>query len=128
MAQLAHDIDHHDDEHGHPSELTYVKIAMLLALITIVEVAIYYVEWFHTSGALVPTLIVLSAIKFYTVVSYFMHLKFDNKLLSFWLVFGLFLGGAIVLILMALTEFASPLDYATRMLEPLKDVLPASGE
>ena len=124
MAQLAHEVDHHDDSHAHPTELTYVKIALLLAAITIAEVAIYYIQWFHDSGALVPTLIVMSAIKFYTVVSYFMHLKFDHKLLSFWMSFGLFLGAVIVIALMLLTEFSHPLDYASRMLEPLNHVLP----
>ena len=124
MAQLAHEVDHHDDDHGHPSELKYVKIALLLAAITIVEVAIYYVEWFHDSGALVPTLIVLSAVKFYTVVAYFMHLKFDHKLLTFWMSFGLFLGALIVITLMFLFDLSHPIDHASRMLQPLKDVLP----
>jgi cytochrome c oxidase subunit 4 len=126
MAQLAHDVhDDHSDNHGHPTELTYVKIALFLALITIIEVAIYYVDWFHTSGALVPSLIVLSVIKFYTVVSFFMHLKFDHKLLTFWMSFGLFLGGVVVIVLMLLFGSSHPIDYATRMLEPLKDVLPS---
>jgi len=125
MAQLAHDVEeHHDDSHAHPTEFTYIKIAAFLALITIIEVAIYYVGWFHDSGALVPTLIALSAVKFYTVVMYFMHLKFDHKLLTFWLGFGLFLGAIIIILLMLLTEFSHPLEYAQRMLEPLKDVLP----
>lgn len=124
MAQLAHDADHHGDGHEHPSEFKYVKIAIFLALITIVEVAIYYVQWFHDTGALVPTLIVLSAVKFYTVVAFFMHLKFDHKLLTFWMVFGLFLGAVIVITLMLLFDLAHPIDHATRMLQPLKDVLP----
>ena len=124
MAQLAHDIDHHE-EHEHTSEATYVKIAIFLALITIVEVAIYYIEWFHTSGALVPVLLVLSAIKFYTVVSFFMHLKFDHKLLSFWFIAGLFFGALVVLALMFLFDLSHPIDYATSLLRPLEDVLPA---
>jgi len=124
MAQLAHDVDHHGDDHGHPSEFKYVKIAAFLALITVVEVAIYYIQWFHDAGTLVPTLIVLSAVKFYTVVAYFMHLKFDHKLLSFWMVFGLFLGAVIVITLMLLFDLAHPIDYASDMLRPLKDVLP----
>jgi cytochrome c oxidase subunit 4 len=123
MAQLAHGVDHHE-EHEHTSEATYVKIAVFLAIITIIEVAIYYIEWFHDSGALVPTLIVLSAIKFYTVVSFFMHLKFDHKLLSFWFISGLFLGALVVLSLMFLFDLSHPIDHATGLLKPLEDVLP----
>lgn len=127
MAQLAHDADlhaaaHHDDhEHAHPGELTYIKVAAFLALITILEVAIYYIEWMHDTGALVPTLLVLSAIKFFMVVSFFMHLKFDHRLLSFWFVAGLFLGAAVILAFMALFDLAHPLEYAASLLQSALD-------
>jgi cytochrome c oxidase subunit 4 len=133
MAQLAHDADLHgysDDPHGedpvaheHPGELTYIKVAIFLAIITIVEVAIYYIEWMHDSGALVPTLIVLSAVKFFMVVSFFMHLKFDHRLLSYTFVGGLFLGAAVILAFMALFDLAHPLEYATGMLKQLDELL-----
>ena len=71
--------EHH--EAGHPSLGRYVGIAIFLAIITAVEVAIYYIE--ALESVLVPVLIVLSAIKFIIVVGSFMHLKFDGKLLSF---------------------------------------------
>lgn len=75
-----------DEEHHaeHPSLGKYVNIAIFLAIITAIEVAIYYIE--SLEGILVPTLIILSAVKFITVVGYFMHLKFDGRFLSF--VFG----------------------------------------
>lgn len=74
--------DHaHADAHAHPSLSAYVRIAILLAIITAVEVAIYYIPAFE--GVLVPTLVALSAIKFVIVVGYFMHLKFDDALLTF---------------------------------------------
>ncbi len=38
---------------------------------------------------LVPALLVMMVIKFFTVVSYFMHLKFDNRLFSFMFYIGL---------------------------------------
>lgn len=71
----------HSDMHEHPSQGTYIKIAIFLAIITGVEVLIYYIEAFE--AFLVPTLVVLSAIKFITVVAYFMHLKFDSRMLGF---------------------------------------------
>lgn len=78
---VVHDAQHadlHADEH--PSQAKYVQIAAILAVITAVEVAIYYVE--ALSDYLVPLLILLSVVKFFLVVGYFMHLKFDSKLLT----------------------------------------------
>lgn len=69
------------DAHAHPSQGTYVKIAAFLAVITAVEVAIYYIE--ALESLLVPLLIVLSVVKFVIVVGYFMHLKFDSRMLMF---------------------------------------------
>ena len=117
MAQIAHDAplhadNHHDDAHaGHPGELTYIKVAALLALITIVEVAIYYIQWMHDKNLLVPVLIVLSAIKFFTVVSYFMHLKFDPKFLAYAFIVGLVFGAGLILSFMGLFG-VHEIDYA----------------
>jgi cytochrome c oxidase subunit 4 len=64
--------------HDHPSELEYIKVAMVLALITGAEVAVYYVK--SLAGLLVPILVVFSTIKFSMVVLWFMHLRFDSRL------------------------------------------------
>lgn len=71
---------HAHEEHAHPSLQAYVRIAIMLAIITGVEVAIYYIP--SLEGVLVPALIALSAIKFVVVVGYFMHLKFDDSVLT----------------------------------------------
>ncbi|NBR76150.1 MAG: hypothetical protein EBT73_02155 [Actinobacteria bacterium] len=39
-----------------------------------------------------PALLIMMAVKFVIVVSYFMHLKFDNKLFSWMFYAGLFLA------------------------------------
>ena len=39
-----------------------------------------------------PVLLILMAVKFFTVVSYFMHLKFDNRIFSLLFYTGLFLA------------------------------------
>jgi cytochrome c oxidase subunit IV len=52
-------------------------VAVVLAIITIAEVAIYYID--SLRSILVEALLIMSAIKFVTVVSYFMHLKFDDR-------------------------------------------------
>ena len=64
-------------EHDHPGENVYIRIAIILTIVTAIEVIIYYLEGFRTF--LIPALIVLSLAKFIAVVGYFMHLKFDDK-------------------------------------------------
>ena len=78
-------------EHEHPGERTYVTVAIVLAIITAIEVFIYYVE--AVEDILVPMLLILSAAKFVAVVGYFMHLKFDDR--RFTWIFGFGLGVAV---------------------------------
>ncbi len=70
----------HADHAGHPSEAKYIKIALILGAVTAVEVALYY--WsFSNEAANNAVLLVLAAVKFVIVAAYFMHLKFDNRIL-----------------------------------------------
>lgn len=64
--------------HDHPSELEYIKVAAILAVITGAEVAVYYVK--SLKSVLVPVLVLFSVIKFTMVVLWFMHLRFDSRL------------------------------------------------
>ncbi len=68
-------------EQAHATTGTYLRIAAILVMITVIEVGVFYVPAFQ--GALVPTLLVLSAVKFALVVMFYMHLKFDNRFFSF---------------------------------------------
>jgi len=75
--------DAHGDahpEHHHPDWRTYRWVALILTLITVGEVWIYYIPAFVASRLFVPTLLILSAIKFVIVVMFYMHLKYDAKL------------------------------------------------
>ena len=76
----------HTEEH-HPDARQYMVIAVILSVITAVEVGIYYLP--AVRPVLPPALIVLSAIKFSLVVMYYMHLKFDNRVFTAMFVFGL---------------------------------------
>jgi cytochrome c oxidase subunit IV len=67
-------------EHTHPDWSTYKWVALILAVITCVEVWIYYIPSFVATKLFVPTLLILSAIKFVIVVMFYMHLKYDAKL------------------------------------------------
>ncbi|MGI8983581.1 MAG: cytochrome C oxidase subunit IV family protein [Acidimicrobiales bacterium] len=76
--------------HDHPSEAKYIRIALLLAAITAVEVAFSY--WDAVDAILAPSLIAMSIVKFVIVVGYFMHLKFDSRLFRRLFVAGLALA------------------------------------
>lgn len=105
------------EDHGqeHLTEATYIRIAIILAIITTIEVAIYYVDWFHTSGTLVPLLAIFSLIKFITVIAYFMHLKVDDKRYRYTFLCGLVLGVAIVTALVALLK-THQIEYGLRLI------------
>ncbi|MBK5221703.1 MAG: cytochrome C oxidase subunit IV family protein [Acidimicrobiia bacterium] len=96
----------HGDEHGHdhPSEKTYIKIALILVVLTATEVATYPAE--DVLGSLVtPLLLVLMVIKFWYVAAFFMHLKFDTKLFSSVFVAGVVTGLAVYIATLSTFEF-----------------------
>lgn len=93
--------DHHDaGAHAHHPDLTYVKVAVILAALTGLETATYWVDLggFHT-----PFLLIMMAAKFILVLLFFMHLKFDNKL--FGTLFYMGLGLTLMVYLGALFSF-----------------------
>src|SRR5688572_23078534 len=71
---------HHPDEKPHPTWKQYKWVALILTLITVVEVWIYYIPSFVASKLFVPSLLIMSAVKFAIVVMYYMHLKYDARL------------------------------------------------
>ena len=81
----------HDDGHEHPGWSTYWKIAVILFVLTAVEVSAFYIPAWETSWVYVPSMLTLSTIKFVLVVMYYMHLKYDHKLFR-----SLFTGPLIV--------------------------------
>ena len=70
------------------SDAGYIKIALILAAITALEVSTYYVDF---GPLFMPSLIIMMIVKFVMVVSYFMHLKFDSKVFSFLFSFFIFI-------------------------------------
>lgn len=89
----------------HPTPATYWLVALFLAAVTAMEVTTPYVS--TLDPVKVPLLVALGAIKFATVVMFFMHLRFDKKLYR-----NLFLFGVIgviplfVVVLLSMHAFA----------------------
>ena len=79
-------------EHHGATDKQYIMVALLLAALTAIEVSTYYIDF---GPLFMPTLFVLMIVKFVVVVSYFMHLKFDNKLFSYMFYAGLILAVAV---------------------------------
>ena len=78
----------------HPSPTKYVQIAIVLAILTAIEVALYYTE--DIVGALAPPLLIILAIgKFVIVVGWFMHLRYENSLVN-----KFFAGGMILALIL----------------------------
>jgi caa(3)-type oxidase subunit IV len=85
----------------HPSPKEYVRIGLILFVLTALEVAASYSG---VSGSImIPTLFVLALVKFALVVLWFMHLKFDDRRYARFFVMGL--SGAAVLYLVVLITF-----------------------
>src|SRR5262245_26535101 len=77
--------------HEHPTWKQYKWVALILTVITIVEVWAYYVPSFVASPEFVPVLLLTSALKFFIVVAFYMHLKYDHRLFK-----ALFTGPLII--------------------------------
>ncbi|HEU4527159.1 MAG TPA: cytochrome C oxidase subunit IV family protein [Actinomycetota bacterium] len=87
----------------HPSPREYVRIAVILAIVTAAEVAIYYIDWIHEQGLLIPLLFLFAVIKFSLVVLWFMHLRFDSRTYARFFLMGL--AGALTLYIAVLLMF-----------------------
>jgi len=93
--------DSHATEHG-LSTSGYVRIALILAAITALEVSTYYVDF---GPLFMPALMIMMVIKFVMVVSYFMHLKFDSKVFSLMFYTGLGLAVSVYAVALATFKF-----------------------
>jgi len=81
--------EHEELEH-HPSPKKYVGVAIILAIVTAIEVAIYYIPALF--DLIVPLLIAFAVIKFIFVALYFMHLKFDSRVFRRFFLIGIVLA------------------------------------
>jgi len=84
---------HPGEHHTHgPSTSTYFTIFWVLVAITALEVSTYFWSSWFGDGSHYPAvvlLVVMMVVKFTLIASFFMHLRFDSKLLSRIFYFGL---------------------------------------
>lgn len=91
-----------DKAHSHPTPGQYWKIAAFLAVVTAVEVAMYYIDRQLELGFInAAILLVLSAIKFIVVVGWFMHVRFEKPLINRFFTAGFILAVSLYLVVLA---------------------------
>lgn len=94
-----------DEHHGAHSDLKYIKVAILLAVLTAIEVGVYYIDM--SSAALTAILIPLMMVKFWLVAAYFMHLKHDTPLFTRMFVAGLLFAIGVYSVMLTTFHFWS---------------------
>ena len=92
--------DSHDAPE-HATTGTYLKVAAVLTVVTALEVGVIYVR--RLAPVLVPLLLTLSVGKFALVVMFFMHLRYDSRILTFLFVAPLVLAALLAVAVMTLT-------------------------
>lgn len=72
----------------HPSPFQYVMIAVVLCVITALEVGMYYLEGDIPDALLVGVLLSMALTKFVLVASWFMHLRTDRMIFRRFFIMG----------------------------------------
>jgi cytochrome c oxidase subunit 4 len=98
-------------EQPHPEPRQYVLIAVVLVIVTAVEVAVSYIS----SDTIGPNFIIvmlfsMALIKFTLVVSWYMHLKTDRRILRRFFLVGL-IGAPLLYLIIALALQALTKHY-----------------
>ena len=101
------------EDHTHPNPALYFKVALVLFILTALEVLAFEAGRGGLGPGLRPViepivvelLIVLSAAKFALVAMFYMHLKQDPRLLSNIFVFPLMIAAVIIGALMVLFSY-----------------------
>jgi cytochrome c oxidase subunit IV len=92
---------HGSASHGdHASAGTYVKVAVILSIVTALEFGVLYIR--ALTPIVVPLLLVMSGAKFALVVMYFMHLRYDTRSLTALFVGPLLIATGLAIALMTL--------------------------
>lgn len=104
-----------DSAHAHGVEESkfhlFVQVAMLLAVITGLEIILVYVPFAH--WLVLWSLVIASAVKFLFVIFIFMHLRWDKPFCTILFFIGLVLGGGTMFALLKLFGAASSMPLTS---------------
>ncbi|PYN81438.1 MAG: cytochrome C oxidase subunit IV [Candidatus Rokuibacteriota bacterium] len=91
--------EHRPGEHATVG--TYVRVALVLTVVTAFEVGVIYVR--QLALIIVPLLLAMSAAKFALVALFFMHLRYDSRVLTLLFVGPLIIASGLAVALITLT-------------------------
>ena len=112
--------------HAEPSKLhIYVQIAMILGVITGVEIILVYTPWPH--WFVFSALALLSAVKFMFVIFYFMHLRWDKVFCTILFFIGLTIAGATMWALLQLFGVADSVPLSSTAMNAVADLSRLGG-
>ena len=98
----------------HGSDLkTYLTIFGALMVLTAVTVGVAYAELGALAG---PIALLIAAVKATLVILYFMHVKYETKLIGLWALSGFIFVA--ILIVITLGEFAGRPTHGEDILQP----------
>ncbi len=86
---------------AHPDPWQYVVVAVVLAVITAVEIAVSYMEGDIPDGLIVVLLLAMMVMKFFLVASWFMHLRTDQPVFKRLFIVGAIAAPVLYLIVLA---------------------------
>jgi cytochrome c oxidase subunit 4 len=86
---------------AHPDPWQYVVVAVVLAVITAVEIAVSYTEGDLPDGLIVVLLLAMMVVKFFLVASWFMHLRTDQPIFKRFFIVGAVAAPVLFLIVLA---------------------------
>jgi cytochrome c oxidase subunit IV len=110
-----------DHAHEESKFQIYVQIAMLLAVITGIEIITVYLPFAH--WILFTVLAGFSAVKFLFVIFYFMHLRWDRPFCTVLFFIGLVLAGGTMWALLQLFGSSASMPLSSAFLETTRLVV-----
>jgi cytochrome c oxidase subunit 4 len=83
-----------DDHGGHPDVKQYVLIAVVLVIVTALEIATSYLNTAHTNWIIIA-LGAMAIVKFVLVTGWYMHMKSDHPLFRRFFIVGIVLASIV---------------------------------
>tara|TARA_B100000809_G_scaffold178937_1_gene176571 strand:- start:129 stop:452 length:324 start_codon:yes stop_codon:yes gene_type:complete len=103
MSTTTENVATQDAAPEHPTDARYIRVAIVLGVVTALEVATYFVD--IPGVVVIPVLLAMMVFKFFYVAAWFMHLRFDSPMFTKFFVAGLALATLVYGVLLTVFEF-----------------------
>jgi cytochrome c oxidase subunit 4 len=94
LVAAAGEVEVHTDHSNHPSPRQYVLIAVVLVVLTAIEIAVSYIDTDHTN-LIIFALFAMGAAKFFLVAGWYMHMRLDQPFFRRIFVIGMIGAGVV---------------------------------